>query len=394
MPPAPAPGRHRAERGHVFGALIFGLVLAGVMIGGYLWLESRALPPEGTPAGSGSNGGAADRWTRLLGTFLAKGPEGGTWETRYLSCTYKHVLAPHPREPDTYLIAQLEPKGADRPRAVSRWLVPRQFFRSPPSLFFSNYTRTQGPERETLPDGTRTWRVHWGRRADPDSMTERRVWFSAESGEVVQIADYSRAAHLIRRVRRLSTGTGDWNPAGVDPERLQRFERAPPDPGADPERALSGVAAKAPFPIYTPTYVPPGFVLVRASYTRFSAEDDEGEERDVQLVSQLYSDGLALISVAVAPRRDMDVIERMNAMEDNDDPSACPGLPEDAVNLRHEGSVVRMRSDACRTVLRRDDLGAVSVTLIGRNELAADEYLRMVATLEAVPGEPDSEGAR
>ena len=87
----------------------------------------------------------ADKWTSRLGLFLQKGPSPGTWETRSFNCLYTHYIAPHPDKADAVLIAQVSAKGVSAPRAVSRWLVPRFFFRAPAHLFFSNYVRTEGP---------------------------------------------------------------------------------------------------------------------------------------------------------------------------------------------------------------------------------------------------------
>ena len=67
------------------------------------------------------------------------------------------------------------------------------------------------------------------------------------------------------------------------------------------------------------------------------------------------------------------------------------GQPTDPRDILHQGAVIRMRTDICRTVVRRDDLDGVSVTIIGRNEIPNDEYLRMVATLEKV-GSPEGAG--
>jgi len=375
-----------------------------VALGGWLWLSSRQARLEA----NGTNGGAqgaerADKWTSRLGIFLQKGPSPGTWETRSLNCVYTHYIAPHPGKRDTFLIAQVSNKGVQAPRAVSRWLVPRFFFRAPAHLFFSNYVRTEGPIGDETEDGTKCWRVHWAPRDNLDGLTERIVWFAQYGGHVVQVEDRARNGRLIRRVRRIAEDTGAWDAAEVAAAGHEHIVSEPPDPAADPEGMLVELASKASFPVYVPSYLPAGFVLVRSTYEVRDAAmtpaagvspNTKGEPRSVpvKLLSQLYSDGLALISVGVARRGDMDIIERLTAgMTEMDSPTACPGLPTDPRDILHQGAVIRMRTDVCRTVVRRDDLDGVSVTIIGRNEIPNDEYLRMVATLETV-GSPEGAG--
>lgn len=401
---APTPCLQR-ERGSTIGALVFGLVAACIVVFGYLWIDGRRARQQAT-APTPHWRGTTDKWTGRLGKFLAKGPDGGTWESRFLSSVCQHYIRPHPTRDGVFQIARVGPDGPRDAQSVSRWLVPRHFFRAPSALFFSNYERSEEPMRETLPDGTDTWRVHWAPRAHPEGLTERRVWFTVDTGEVVQVEDHSRAGRMIRRVRRVSLGTGDWDPDAPGAEPLPSCEVAPPDPHADPEQMLLEAVDVAPFPVYAPTHVPAGFVLVRSSYTvclaTASTETLQNEpvpnvnaEASVHLVTQLYSDGMALISVAIAPPEDLDVIEATTgSMGDSTEPGTCPGLPADPREIRQDDSVVRMRTDVCRTVLRRDDLPGVSVSIIGRNELPAEEYLRMIGSLrqiESLSDEPDDE---
>ncbi len=380
------------------GAVLFGCVLVAVAVGGWLWLSGRQtrLEANGPRRTVAPEGARADKWTSRLGRFLQEGPAPGTWETRSFNCLYTHYIAAHPTKPDAVLIAKVSAKAVAPPQVVSRWLVPRFFFRAPAHLFFSNYVRTEGPIGDETEDGTKCWRVHWAPRDNLDGLTERIVWFAQVGGRVVQVEDRARNGHLIRRVRRIAEDTGKWDPADVDPGAIEHIESARPDERSDPDRTLVSLAGKAPFAVYQPRYLPAGFVLVRATYevrdaaltpAQGASPNLEGEPRSepVKLLSQLYSDGLALISVGVAFRSDMDTIERLTAgMTEMDSPTSCPGLPGDPRDILHDGATIRMRTDACRTVVRRDDLEGVSVTIIGRNEIPNDEYLRMVATLEIV----------
>ena len=389
------------------GAVLFGCVLLAVAVGGWLWLSGRHshLEANGHRRAVAPEGARADKWTSRLGRFLQEGPAPGTWETRAYNCIYTHYIALHPSKPDAVLIAKVSATGVDAPQAVSRWLVPRFFFRAPAHLFFSNYVRTEGPIGDETEDGTKCWRVHWAPRDNLDGLSERIVWFAQVGGSVVQVEDRARNGRVLRRVRRIAEDTGKWDPSGIDPRSIEHIESARPDARSDPDRTLATLARKAPFAVYQPTYLPAGFVLVRATYEVRDATlspavgtspNLEGEPRaqPVKLLSQLYSDGLALISVGVAFRADMDVIERLTAgMTEMDSPTSCPGLPGEPRDILHQGATIRMRSDACRTVVRRDDLGGVSVVIIGRNEIPNDEYLRMVATLELVEGQGPKDSA-
>ena len=386
-----------SQRGSAAGAIVFAVVAGIVLVAGYAWLQSRRAHEGPSPAPPPAWTGAADKWTSRLGKFLAKGPDAGTWETSFLSTTCQHYIRPHPRRPGFFLIAQVGRDGPRKTQAVSGWLVPRHFFRAPSSLFFSNYQRSEGPIRDTLADGTEAWRVHWAPRANPEGLTERRVWFAVDTGDVLRVEDRSRTGHLIHSVQKLAADTGDWDPEALSEEEIQTCAVAPPDPAADPEQILLEAVDDAPFPVFAPTHVPAGFVLVRSTYSICDAaritEDLQGEIVEgtrggtpVHLVTQLYSDGMAIISVAIAPREDMDVIEEVSAGmgQDGGEPGTCPGLPAKPQEIKQQDSVVRMRSDVCRVVLRRDDLDSTSVTLIGRNELPLDEYLHMIDSMREI----------
>ena len=46
--------------------------------------------------------------------------------------------------------------------------------------------------------------------------------------------------------------------------------------------------------------------------------------------------------------------------------------------------MIRRRTDACRTVLRLDGFEGVSITLLARNELPGDEYVKVMESLARV----------
>ena len=107
----------------------------------------------------------------------------------------------------------------------------------------------------------------------------------------------------------------------------------------------------------------------------------------LRLASLLYSDGLGLISVGIGTRSDMDALQqRLIAMGPGDgEPGGCSTLPPDQGYVEVEGQrVIRRRTDTCRTVLRLDGFEGVSVTLLARNELPGDEYVKVMESLARV----------
>ena len=58
-----------------------------------------------------------------------------------------------------------------------------------------------------------------------------------------------------------------------------------------------------------------------------------------------------------------------------EDASTCATQDVEPRDVRLEAGVVRVHQGPCRTVLRRDDLAAMSVVILARNELPLEVYL-------------------
>jgi hypothetical protein len=232
-------------------------------------------------------------------------------------------------------------------------------------------------------------------------LTGREVWFDKRSGDVLQIEDHARSGHPIRIVWRVSPDTGEWDPTTFDPDADPVCAAPCPSCLGSAVEQLEMVQADAPFPVLVPRLLPAGFELLQANYREVPVPIAESADRDevvpARVVSLLYSDGLALLSIAVAPPAEMDALEalyaRMRASREarREDSTACQTTPagEFARLARSSGDVVRWRQDTCRTVARRDGVAGLSVTLLGRNELSGDEYLDIllsVAPLESADG--------
>lgn len=372
-----------------FGALL--LVAAGLTV----LLYALTWNPQPSTAG--------------LATFLEQGPTKGMWETRRLYSTRRAYFAPLPGDPSRLLMAPVpgheNPAGCqtcDDPCSYTRPQVMQFFFEAPSRLFFRNYRMIKAPQDAELLDGRKAYVAVWAPRHRDGGLSEREVWFDRTTGEVVQVEDYSRTGHLVRRARKLSDDTGDWDPAAFDRRKGPVCCADCPSEWLPEMEQLASIAEEAEIPIYRPVDLPPGFRFVRADYrevtvppTGPTAQPDDDMAPPARIVTLLYSDGMALISIGMARTPEMDALEaryaEMRGRPSTDDAQTCPTLPAKPRRVPIRDTTVRVRSDDCRTVLRRDDVGGMSVTLLGRNELTLDEYLAVIARLERVLPVPEDE---
>lgn len=345
--------------------------------------------------------------TEGLRAFLERGPTTGMWETRRLYSARRAYFAPMPGDASRILMAPVPgektPTGCqtcDEPCSYTRPQVMQFFFESPSDLFFRNYQMIKAPEAAELLDGRKAYVAVWAPRRREGGLSEREVWFDRVTGEVVQIEDYSRSGHLIRRARKLSDDTGDWDPAEFDKRDGPVCCADCPSDWLSEAEQLELIADEAEFPIFRPVNLPHGFRFVRGDYREVAvarvgtASDDTSPP--ARIVTLLYSDGMALISMGLGPTPDMNALEEVYAemrrqRAPEDDTQACPTLPAQPRRIPIRGTTVRLRSDDCRTVLRRDDVGGMSVTLLGRNELTVDEYLEVIAVLERFVPPPEDD---
>ncbi|MDJ0973216.1 MAG: hypothetical protein QNJ98_01990 [Planctomycetota bacterium] len=380
-----------ATRGHAlgFGALLLVAAALTVLLYVLTW------NPQPSTAG--------------LATFLERGPTTGMWETRRLYSVRRAYFAPLPGDPSRLLMAPVpgheNPAGCqtcDEPCSYTRPQVMQFFFEAPSRLFFRNYRMIKAPVPAELLDGRKAYVAVWAPRLRDGGLSEREVWFDQTTGEVVQVEDYSRTGRLVRRARKLSDDTGDWDPNDFDRRKGPVCCADCPSEWLPEMEQLASIAEEAEIPLYRPVDLPPGFRFVRADYREVTvpamgtADIDDDTTPPARIVTLLYSDGMALISIGIARTPEMDALERSYAemrreRPEDDDGQACPTLPAEPKRIPIRDTTVRMRTDDCRTVLRRDDVGGMSVTLLGRNELTLDEYLAVIARLERVLPLPEDE---
>lgn len=320
-----------------------------------------------------------------LESFLVAGPGPGTWEVHGLSTRRTTWIAPHPGDGAWLLKATAtSPGSAVRPCVALRGTVAREFLEAPWELFARNYFAAGAAETTTTREGVAAKKVRWIPKHGWGE-TARMVWFDEGNGEVLQIEDVAAQGQRVRGIYRTSSGTGDLDPA--------RFK--PGGPGgqdicvqSDPDRVtLKDLLEKAPFPLVAPTYLPIGYERIGARYEEVPPAKPEAGGEPLRLASLLYSDGLGLISVGVAVRSDMDGLQdRITALGPADgEPGGCSALPpEERFVAIGEKRLLRRRVDLCRTVLRLDGFEGVSITLLSRNELPGDEYVKVMESLARV----------
>ena len=346
--------------------------------------DAATQPQAGAPRSSASQtqgGQMAEEsaiWPQLLGHFLNRGPTSGTWAVQGPSLEWTWHFAPHPARPtEEVLAAQVRPDGSlESVASLSRRRTPL-FFYEAPGWVFAAYYEVSGPAVEDTLHGTPALRVHWRPKYDTGHLTGRVAWFKKSDHTLLQIEDRSRAGVPVRRVRRVLDSTISFS----EEDMVARTEvccPAVPDVAADDLSRLGD----APFPVMLPTFLPPGYMRIRADY-------DDGPVAPgapvVQRATVLYSDGMGLISLAIGPADHMDAIarhySRMPARQGNSD--VCPELPAPPENLVRKKGVVRLREETCRVVLRLDEVADdLSVMLIARKELPTESYLRMLESLK------------
>lgn len=324
-----------------------------------------------------------------LHAFIEDGPGAGLWQLHTLDGTSEWIVADHPRDATCLLVARIV--GGEGPGKVRIWekhRLARFFLPGSLDLFFQNY-RLLG-EMEIEEDGRPQLHTVWLPRADLGGDTGRTVWIDRESGEVVRLEDRSYIGNCVRCLIRLSA---DALPLGLPPEGAGAQCRRVPESEKAP--SAERLAGRAPFTILAPTFLPDGFDLVAANFRQLQL-DDAGPgasgvpPRSVDLAYLHYSDGLANISLGIALPEDMDTFEGWMATRPmEDDPEACPPMPDEARPLTADGELIRRRRDRCRTVLRLDGRSEVSVLLLGRNEIPEDEYLHVIASVVPVGAGPD-----
>ncbi len=322
-----------------------------------------------------------------LHAFMEDGPGAGLWQYHTLDGTSEWMVADHALDATCLLVARVKEGG--RPGQVRVWekhRLARFFLPGSLELFFQNYRLL---ESTVIDEGAASLLFSvWLPRTDLGGDTGRTVWIDRDTGEVVRLEDRSYEGNCVRCLLRLSP---DAPPLGMSALRAgdtcRRF------PAEDGPPSAARLAGRVPFTLLEPTFLPDGFALIAANYRELQMDcrDRDGGDvlpRCVGLAYLQYSDGLVNIGIGIALPEDMDAFETWMAQRPvEDDPDACPPMPEEARPLTVDGELIRRRHDRCRTVLRLDGRGEVSILLLGRNEIPEDEYLHVIASMAPVQAE-------
>jgi hypothetical protein len=215
---------------------------------------------------------------------------------------------------------------------------------------------------------------------------------------LVRFDDHSPDGHLIRSVvlsAGLSAAAADELippvPPPVAPSRPKYF--APPI-SSKTVASFDDFVEQVGIPVYEPAQLPPGFKRTDYGYDRRALGERSPALRVVWIG---YDEGVMQMNLFIASPEDMGRLEEFarqasvaknspGATTEPVTPGACASMPVDTPEeVLSEGAItVRVRSDGCRIVLRRDDLDGVAVELVGSAAMPREAYVRTIRDLVPV----------
>jgi hypothetical protein len=328
--------------------------------------------------------------TRALERAYEKGATPGAWQIQEAHGEpRKRSIQEDPSDP-TRLHCRFDDAPASEAAAkkvfsFARSQVARSFLgEGPPHLFFENY-RPVGSASVEVMNGRRTVRVAFVSVAASGPSVQRTTWTDEQSGDLVGLEDRAPDGGLVHAARLLG-------------RLLEEFRATPVRAGERRSKggqSLEEVVRLAPFPVYEPARLPPGFRRTHQAYVRQKIRGETSEPTSwFDFVRLKYSDGLAGLDVWIGRPDSLKRLDEWIAKwgGKSREAAACPSspaaTPEDLV--ADEAVVIRRRADKCRTVLRVDPVKGLTVELIGRNEIPADAYVTAIRSLARVPGSKDA----
>ncbi len=347
----------------------------------------------------------ADGGSTVALTSLARsGPADGRWSYQDSRRTSNQVLS---RDPSDAGVLHLRPVGDKnaRTKTMPVDVIARVFFGNV-QRFLANYRPCEAATPDAVVSaelaasqgaaGRDVLRVRWC-SVSGDTGPFRHVWMDALTHEIARLEDRTRDGHLIRQLNFT---------------RLSPDEFVPPVPGSA-EKAKASLPAlssrtmanfdefvsRVEIPIYEPAELPP-----RYARTEFGFDNrpygSAGTPLRVAWIG--YDEGVMQMNLFIAPPEDMvrlEAISRTAALNkggahgggasgtDAPVPGGCASMPIDTPEeiFESEGAVtVRVRSDGCRIVVRRDDLPGVAIALVGSAATPRDAYIRTIRNLVLV----------
>jgi hypothetical protein len=326
----------------------------------------------------------------LQGAFES-GPSEGTWEILEPHGSRRREFLPDPREQDRLLCPVPHPVSGE-PTLVSyrrQDVAKKVFGEAPLALFLENY-RPRSRERDEV-GGRRAFRIHFDSARLAGRGPSRRIWVDLQSERLLRLEDRSFDDSLVHGAGWLALSMPTLD--GLRGERVERAEDRRCGGRTD------GAVEAAGFPVYEPAWLPGGFARVHRAYLDRPLRTGIHVYRDgrvqvehsppIRIVHARYSDGLALLDLMIAPPPDMRRFEEVLRSGARRDAAACPDSladgPERLLAGPDDLEVLR-RVDRCRTTLKIENLGGVSVVLVGRNELPPETYEQVIRSLVRAPG--------
>ncbi len=281
-------------------------------------------------------------------------------------------------------------------QAVPVELLARVFF-GDVARFLQNYRPCEAPTPDTL-DGRPLLRVHWC-NVRGGAGPSRDVWIDPSTQFLARFEDRSSEGHLIRSLV-FSAGltpaaANEFVPPVPQPPSASRPKFVTPALSSRTIPSFEDFAGRVEIPVYEPAELPPGFRRTEYGYDRRALGERSPALRVVWIG---YDEGVMQMNLFIAPPEDMGRLESYarqaavakgssaGSAADAVSQGTCASMPVDTPEeLFSEGAVtIRVRSDGCRIVLRRDDLTGVSVALVGSTALPREAYIRTIRNLVPV----------
>ncbi len=355
-------------------SVIVGAAAGLVVAAGLVWTIHR-------PAAS-SDEGTRDALVRMM----RDGPPAGVWRIEEPTETRVRTIVPDPDDPALCLY-WMEDDGYARVHACPKEIAVKRWLPGDPDLFLRNY-RPAGPPREGVLGDRRVRFVRWT-LLGCDTCAARVVAKDSTTGEVVRVEDRAYDERPIHAVEIQDAGVHpskvlDTPKADLAVARGKAREKLAQAIASNETHTWPAFVASVPFDVYEPARVPRGFERVAFTRQRYVPRGSV-TNRELDLVTQVYGDGMATMILLLGRTADMNELEEIARSASPANGGSCPPItaPDQPIE---DAPTIYCRANACRTVLRREfpdsDVWAALVTF---NERPRDVYVETMQSLVKPP---------
>ena len=337
-----------------------------------------------------SDGGSA----AALATLGRSGPSDGRLTFRDPKREIQQTVLRDPFNPNMlHVLRTKDGTGTGTAQAVPVEFLTRVLF-GDIRRFLENYRPCEAPTSEDV-DGRAFLHVRWCNvHAGPGPS--RDVWFDPATQFVARFVDLSSEGHLIRSVSFTAGTAGELVPPVPPPFDPSRPPYVAPPLSNKTVASFEEFVGRVDVPVYEPAELPPGFRRTEFGYDRRALGERSPALRVVWIG---YDEGVMQMNLFIASPEDMGRLEAFarqaavskgpagpTSSSESVAPGTCAAMPVDTPEeIFSEGAVtVRVRTDGCRIVLRRDDLAGVSVALVGSTAMPREAYVRTIRDLVLV----------